>query len=403
MGGGGTTTSQGTIDPTLQPLYRGSSNQLLNYMQQNPMTGYATPNPRGTAGLSPYESAGLQAMGGLFNASPWEALAAQSIMAAPGVARQGPTTGQYGYGGLQDMQSIYNMLGGGNPLQQRVGPGGGYGSPAPPSGPPVAPPQPPPTGGPPGGGGNPGPGGPGNPPVAQGMGMMVPDSAFPSVTPNGQGGYEVSQSMTPPPGGNGMVNAQALRNFVVRSWEADQRRQMEAGRRGPGADLSQFGTQPFTGFDQYGIARSQGLGAHETQGLGFMDPTTGNYMTRRGDMPDEGYINSQMQSLLASQGRSMADLDQTTRARDAMPAAAPAMTAEEAARLNAGYSRNFSQIQAAQAAAAPPAPSAGASATSPATNQHTGQAAGGAAAPSNAAADQARILRRGQPVTVTRR
>jgi hypothetical protein len=322
--GGGTTFSEGVIPPELRGLFMGAANRVQGQQEQLPMSEFDDPDQyRRIVGPDPMEDYAYGQLPGLLVPSQYRAMALEQMMQAPALARQGPTTGAMVPGSSEDYGFMrqwqhpgtgmysFNQLfpvGGGPPSTNDGGGGGG-------SQPPVNPRQPRevPWRGPgdDGGGGGGAPGGGQEPPIAY---------------------SEVQASGTPAPGG---VSKQALRNYILKDWEFDQKAAKNAGGN------AQLTAKPtFRGFDEYGIARTQGAGQHEGQGLGFVDPRTGDYQTRTGARPDEEYMNRRMSELLASQGRSMADL-QEGRAQDRMPAAAPVMSAEEAARLQAEAARNF--------------------------------------------------------------
>jgi hypothetical protein len=334
--GGGTTFSEGVIPPELRALFMGAANRVQDQQGNLPMTEFDDPDQyRRIVGPDPMEDYAYGQLPGLLVPSQYRAMALEQMMQSPALARQGPTTGamvpgsseDYGFmrqwqhpgAGLYSFDQLFPV--GGGPPSPPNGPDGGGGGGQQPGGPLGSPRNPrqvpwrgdpgaPPTGGGPGG-----PGGGQEPPIAQAQG-------------------QAKAAQAPAQGGGG-ISKQALRNYILKDWEFDQKAAKNAG--GP----AQLTAKPtFRGFDEYGIARTQGAGQHEGQGLGFIDPRTGDYQTRTGARPDEDYMNRRMSELLGSQGRSMADL-QEGRAQDFMPAAAPVMSAEEAARLNAEMSRNF--------------------------------------------------------------
>src|SRR4029077_7257437 len=131
MGGHSSTTTQGAIDPTLIPLFQGSSNQLLNYQGQNPLTGYGGSNPMDVANMSDAERYGLSQSYGVGEADPMMALAMQGIMNMPTYAMAGPTTGQANpydvpAGAYMDMfqnqYGTYDGQGGGSYSPESMGP-----------------------------------------------------------------------------------------------------------------------------------------------------------------------------------------------------------------------------------------------------------------------------------------
>lgn len=180
MGGGGTTTSTtGMLDPTMQPLYRTSIQNLLGMQSQYPVSGFADANPEQVQGLDPLQMYAGSLTPGLSQPNPLQGLALQAMMQLPSMAYAGPTTGSPTSQGMPDIQSIMDMLrppqtaysptlAGQTPIMGPTGPSGPGVSPGGPGGPPAP--------------GNPGPYGNNNP--------NNPDNPNgPPNTPNNSGGW----------------------------------------------------------------------------------------------------------------------------------------------------------------------------------------------------------------------
>ena len=74
MSGSSSTTSTGQIDPTLQPLFRGSASRLLDVQANNPLQGYNQQMPMDVAGMSNPELYATSQAYGLGQADPLEAM-----------------------------------------------------------------------------------------------------------------------------------------------------------------------------------------------------------------------------------------------------------------------------------------------------------------------------------------
>lgn len=132
MGGGTSTTTQGSIDPALRPLFTGSSQRLLGLQQQSPVEPFTGQYPMQVSGPNQLEQYGASQIYGLDDANPMDAMALQDIMRMGEYAYAGPTTGQPNSANDMDLSSLLGML---NSNQQGVFPEGYGQSPTQPMGP----------------------------------------------------------------------------------------------------------------------------------------------------------------------------------------------------------------------------------------------------------------------------
>lgn len=145
MGGGGSTSTMGSIAPELRGLYTSSANALVGQQKANPLGGYNEAHPMQVEGPNALQRYGASMMMGGDLPTGLDALALQSILRSPGLAGAGPTTGAYDYGaeaGLGDYQSFMQPFFGqgdgltyarstpglqnADPKSAVVGDGGGY-------------------------------------------------------------------------------------------------------------------------------------------------------------------------------------------------------------------------------------------------------------------------------------
>ena len=118
-GKGTLTNSQGQIDPALMPFFLQSARGMQDYQTQNPLTGFAGPNPEQTAGLTPLEYYGMGNTAGLTQQSPLSALALGDILNSGAMAGAGPTTGQYDPSQGLSLADLVNLM---NPQRGVVAP-----------------------------------------------------------------------------------------------------------------------------------------------------------------------------------------------------------------------------------------------------------------------------------------
>jgi len=109
-GKGSITDTMGKIDPTLQPLYEGSAERLLQLQGNAPLEPYTQVNPQGVAGLSPPEYRGMGGAATLSDPSYLSALALGNIMNAEEYAGAGPTTGQPNQSNDMSLQSLMEFF-----------------------------------------------------------------------------------------------------------------------------------------------------------------------------------------------------------------------------------------------------------------------------------------------------
>jgi hypothetical protein len=144
MGKGGTTNTQPTIPPELQPLYRGSVRNVLGQQQQAPLGGFNERYPEEVAPLSGLERESIGQSYGLFDPSALDAMALRDMLSLPDLYAAGPTTGEYA-GSELDLSQFMNLLGG--PQYGQIGqeypPGGPFGPEPGPAAPPPTVPGPP--------------------------------------------------------------------------------------------------------------------------------------------------------------------------------------------------------------------------------------------------------------------